>query len=80
MPTSPTGTGGVSLFGLQIAAAHGAEVIGVSGDDAKLARAKDLGTARLINRATRDRVEAVHRATRDRGADHILETIRGSRS
>ncbi|MGW4797186.1 hypothetical protein ACWEPC_32675, partial [Nonomuraea sp. NPDC004297] len=37
------GTGGVSLFGLQLAAAHGAEVIVVSGDDAKLARAKGLG-------------------------------------
>ncbi|MFG1963676.1 NAD(P)-dependent alcohol dehydrogenase [Nonomuraea sp. NPDC049028] len=69
------GTGGVALFGLQIAAAHGAEVIVVSGDDAKLARAEDLGAAHLINRATQDWVKAVYEATRDRGADHILETI-----
>ncbi|MCA2230148.1 zinc-dependent alcohol dehydrogenase family protein [Nonomuraea aurantiaca] len=71
------GTGGVALFGLQIAATHGAEVIVVSGDDAKLARAKDLGAAHLINRTTRDWVEAVYQATHDRGADHILETIGG---
>ncbi|MBP0500848.1 NAD(P)-dependent alcohol dehydrogenase, partial [Mycobacterium tuberculosis] len=31
------GTGGVSIFGMQIALMHGAEVIVVSGDDKKLA-------------------------------------------
>jgi NADPH:quinone reductase-like Zn-dependent oxidoreductase len=36
------GTGGVALFGLQIGIAHGAEVIVVSRDDVKLARAMDL--------------------------------------
>ncbi|MGI5127878.1 zinc-dependent alcohol dehydrogenase family protein [Pseudonocardia sp. CA-107938] len=71
------GTGGVALFGLQIAAAHGAEVIVVSGDDAKLARAKDLGAAHRINRLTEDWVERVYALTRDRGADHILETVGG---
>jgi NADPH:quinone reductase-like Zn-dependent oxidoreductase len=69
------GTGGVALFGLQIAAAHGAEVIVISGDDAKLARTRELGVAHQINRLTRDWVEAVYEVTHDRGADHILETI-----
>ncbi|RJL35778.1 zinc-dependent alcohol dehydrogenase family protein [Bailinhaonella thermotolerans] len=69
------GTGGVALFGLQIARAHGAEVIVVSGDDAKLARARGLGAAHLVNRRTRDWVEAVYDVTHDHGADHILETV-----
>lgn len=72
------GTGGVALFGLQIAAAHGAEVIVVSGDDNKLARAKALGAKHGINRHQEDWVEAVYRLTRDRGADHVLEIVGGA--
>ena len=71
------GTGGVALFGPQIAAARGAEVIVVSGDDDKLARAKALGAAHGINRTKEDWVEAVYRLTGDRGADHILEIVGG---
>ncbi|WP_049571440.1 zinc-dependent alcohol dehydrogenase family protein [Nonomuraea sp. SBT364] len=71
------GTGGVAMFGLQIAVAHGAEVIVISGDDAKLARAATLGAAHGINRTTSDWVEAVHSFTGERGADHILEIIGG---
>ena len=37
------GTGGVSMFALQIAKMHGARVIITSSSDAKLARAKSLG-------------------------------------
>ncbi len=40
------GTGGVALFALQIAKAHGAEVFVSSGSDEKLARAKKLGASR----------------------------------
>ena len=72
------GTGGVALFGLQIAKAHGAEVIVVSGSDDKLAKAKALGAAHGINRNTENWVEAVHRLTGDRGADHIVETVGGA--
>lgn len=72
------GTGGVALFGLQIAAMHGAEVIVVSGDDAKLSRAKALGARHGINRSKEDWVEAVYRLTNDRGADHILEIVGGA--
>jgi NADPH:quinone reductase-like Zn-dependent oxidoreductase len=72
------GTGGVSLFGLQIALLHGAEVIVVSGDDKKLARARDLGAHHAINRKREDWVEAVYRLTSDHGADHILETVGGA--
>jgi NADPH:quinone reductase-like Zn-dependent oxidoreductase len=72
------GTGGVALFGLQIAAAHGAEVIVVSGDDNKLERAKALGAVNGVNRYKEDWVEAVYRLTNDRGADHILEIVGGA--
>jgi NADPH:quinone reductase-like Zn-dependent oxidoreductase len=72
------GTGGVALFGLQIAKAHGAEVIVTSGSDDKLARANALGADHGVNRAAEDWVEAVYRLTADRGADHILEIAGGA--
>jgi NADPH:quinone reductase-like Zn-dependent oxidoreductase len=72
------GTGGVALFGLQIAHAQGARVIVVSGSEEKLARAKRLGAAHGINRQSGDWVEALYRLTDDRGADHILETVGGA--
>jgi NADPH:quinone reductase-like Zn-dependent oxidoreductase len=43
------GTGGVSVFGLQIARAAGATVICTSSSDEKLARAKALGATHVIN-------------------------------
>lgn len=73
------GTGGVALFGAQIAKAHGAEVIVVSGSANKLERAKALGIAdHSIDRGAGDWVEAVWRVTGDRGADHILEIVGGA--
>ncbi len=72
------GTGGVALFGVQIAAAHGAEAIVISGDNDKLERAKALGARHGINRKREDWVEAVYRLTHDRGADHILEIVGGA--
>ncbi|APR78952.1 Alcohol dehydrogenase [Minicystis rosea] len=72
------GTGGVALFGMQIAAAHGAEVIVTSSSDAKLDRARALGAHHGINRSTTDWVQAVYEITRDRGADHILEIAGGA--
>jgi NADPH:quinone reductase-like Zn-dependent oxidoreductase len=72
------GTGGVALFGLQIARAHGAEVIVTSSDDGKLARAAELGATHGVNRKREDWVAAVHRLTGDRGADHILEIAGGA--
>lgn len=71
------GTGGVALFGLQIAKARGAKVIVVSGSAAKLARTRALGADHGIDRTQEDWVEAVYRLTADRGADHILELVGG---
>lgn len=71
------GTGGVALFGLQIAVAQGAKVIVTSGDPDKLERTRALGASHLINRRAEDWVEAVYRLTGDRGIDHILEIVGG---
>jgi NADPH:quinone reductase-like Zn-dependent oxidoreductase len=72
------GTGGVSIFGLQIAQALGARVIVTSRDAAKLERAKALGAFHGIDtlRTPDWAVEALV-ATDGRGVDHVLELIGG---
>jgi NADPH:quinone reductase-like Zn-dependent oxidoreductase len=72
------GTGGVSLFAVQLASAMGARVIVVSGDEEKLVRAKALGAAHgLHRRHTPDWEQAVLKLTGGQGADHILEVVGG---
>lgn len=68
------GTGGVALFGLQLATAIGAKVIVTSSSDAKLARVKALGAWHTINyRTTPDWEKVALELTGGRGVDHILE-------
>ena len=68
------GTGGVSIFGLQIAKLHGARTIITSSSDEKLARAVALGADATINyRTTPDWEKKVLELTGGLGADHILE-------
>ena len=68
------GTGGVSLFGLQFATAHGAKVIATSSSDAKLERAKTLGAWATINyKTTPEWEKATYELTEKRGVDHIVE-------
>lgn len=68
------GTGGVSIFALQFAAALGARPILTSSSDEKLARAKKLGAAETINyRKTPDWEKEVWRLTGGRGADVVVE-------
>ncbi|GAB3571115.1 NAD(P)-dependent alcohol dehydrogenase [Amycolatopsis endophytica] len=71
------GTGGVSLFGIQIAKALGAEVI-VSGSARNLPRATELGADHRVDRTREDWIDAILGITNDRGADHILEIVGGS--
>lgn len=71
------GTGGVSLFGIQIAKAHGARVI-VSGSADKLDRARALGADDVVDRRRPDWVQAIYDLTDDRGADQVLEIVGGS--
>lgn len=68
------GTGGVALIGMQLAAAHGAQVIVTSSSDAKLERATALGAWKTINYKTQpDWDQAAMALTDGHGVDHILE-------
>lgn len=70
------GTGGVSLYNLQLAKAHGAVAIVTSSSDAKLARARELGADFTINyRATPDWERRVLELTGGHGADIVLNTV-----
>lgn len=68
------GTGGVSVFALQFAAALGCTVVLTSGSDDKLARGRALGAAHTVNyRTTPDWDKEVWRVTGKRGVDHVIE-------
>jgi len=68
------GTGGVSLFALQLGRALGATVVLTSSSDDKLKVGSDLGATHLINyRTTPDWAAEVKRLTGGRGADLIVE-------
>jgi NADPH:quinone reductase-like Zn-dependent oxidoreductase len=68
------GTGGVSIFGLQIAKATGAKVIITSSSDEKLERARKLGADFLINyKMTPDWGKAAAKLAGNEGVDHVVE-------
>lgn len=68
------GTGGVSIFGLQFAAAARAKPIITSSSDEKLTRAKTLGAIGTINyRSNPEWEKEVRKLTQDAGVDHVLE-------
>lgn len=68
------GTGGVSLFTVQLARARGATVILTSSSDDKLTIGSDLGATYLVNYRTTPAWEnEVKRLTDGRGADLIVE-------
>ena len=68
------GTGGVSVWGLQIVVASGGSVIITSSSDEKLVRAQTMGAAKVINyKTTPDWDKEVWRLTQKRGVDHVLE-------
>lgn len=68
------GTGGVSIFALQIAKASGARVIITSSSDEKLERAKALGADETINyREHPDWDKVVFGLTEKKGVDHVIE-------
>ena len=70
------GTGGVSVFGVQIAKMIGATAVITSSHDDKLARAKALGADVGVNYKTNpDWPKAVLDATGGKGADVVLETV-----
>jgi NADPH:quinone reductase-like Zn-dependent oxidoreductase len=68
------GTGGVSVFGLQLAAAAGAKPIITSSSDAKLARARELGAFGTVNyRSNPEWQNEVRALTGGSGVDQVLE-------
>jgi len=68
------GTGGVSLFALQFAAAAGARVIVTSSSDGKIERAKALGAFAGVNYHRQpDWAETILDLTGGRGVDHVIE-------
>lgn len=68
------GTGGVSIFALQIARMFGCRVIATSSSDDKLARAREMGASDTINyKATPDWEKAALELTGGRGVDQVVE-------
>lgn len=68
------GTGGVSVFALQLAKAAGARVVVTSQSEAKRQRARQLGADYVIDyRATPNWGEAAHAWTGGRGVDVVVE-------
>jgi NADPH:quinone reductase-like Zn-dependent oxidoreductase len=68
------GTGGVSIFALQLAVLAGARVIATSSQDHKLARVRELGASAVINyRLNPDWDKSVREATGGQGVDLIVE-------
>lgn len=73
------GTGGVSLFAVQIARALGARVISTTSSEAKAERLKALGADTVVNYAeTPDWHRAVREATGGEGVDFVVEVAGGA--
>ncbi len=71
------GTGGVALFALQLARAHGAEVIVTSSSSDKLRRVLAFGASHVVDRAVDNVVAEVLAITGGRGVDHVLDLVGG---
>ena len=68
------GTGGVSVFAMQIAKLFGARVLATSSSDEKLARMRALGADETINyKTTPEWDKEVLRLTEGIGVDHVVE-------
>ena len=67
------GTGGVSIFALQLAKAAGATVISTSSSDEKLARLKELGADHVINYKTNPGWGATAAEIAGQGVDAVIE-------
>lgn len=70
------GTGGVSIFGLQLAAAAGAKPIITSSSDEKLIKARALGAIGTVNyRTNPEWQKTVLELTGGAGIDHVLDVV-----
>jgi len=66
---------GVGQAAIQIARQHGARVIATGGADDKLARARQLGAAEVINHTTEDVAAMARQYTNGRGVDIVVEHV-----
>lgn len=72
------GTGGVSIFAVQIASALGAKVIATTSSDEKGELVRALGASEIINYVKNPNWEdEVLKLTDGKGVDHILEVVGG---
>ena len=71
------GTGGVALFGLQLARLHGARTVVVTSSADKRDRVLALGAQHAVLRSDPAWAADVRRWTGGRGVDHVLETAGG---
>lgn len=72
------GTGGMSIFGLQIAKAAGATVIATTSSDEKAERLKAMGAAAVVNYKTDERWGKTIFKMTGGGVDHVLDVGGGS--
>jgi NADPH:quinone reductase-like Zn-dependent oxidoreductase len=78
LPRSTQGTGGVSVFAIQIASALGAKVIATSSKDENLETTKALGAWQTINyRKHPDWEKKVLELTDGKGVDQLLDVVGG---
>jgi NADPH:quinone reductase-like Zn-dependent oxidoreductase len=69
------GSGGVSVFALQLAVAAGARVVATSGSDLKLEKLRELGATHVVNyRREPNWSRAVLEVTNGVGVDQVIET------
>jgi len=70
--------GGVGTAAVQLAAAHGCQVVAMAGSDDKLERVRALGAAVTVNYRRTDFLERLDAAVADGGLDVVLETVGGA--
>ena len=71
------GTSGIGTMAIALGKAFGLEVIVTCGDDAKCAKALELGAAHAINYREQDFVEAVKQITQGEGVHLVLDMVAG---
>ncbi|UNS99445.1 type I polyketide synthase [Streptomyces tubbatahanensis] len=70
-------SGGTGLAALNLARAHGADVLATAGSEAKRAYLRDLGVAHVMDSRTLDFADQVRALTAGRGVDVVLNSLTG---
>ncbi|MES2120679.1 MAG: NAD(P)H-quinone oxidoreductase [Pseudomonadota bacterium] len=71
------GTSGIGTMAIALAKLFGIHIIVTCGSDEKCARAVELGAEAAVNYRTQDFVEEVHRVTKRRGVDIVIDMVGG---